>query len=88
MGKKIKKAIQKVTKAADVLGVHDEGKSKESAPAAAVVTAPAPAAATVANPEATTDTAEADTEAAKKSARSKGKTGLSVARSPGSGLNV
>lgn len=88
MGKKIKKAIQKVTKAADVLGVHDEDKPKEAAPVAAVVSAPAPAAATVANPETSTDSSEADTEAAKKSARSRGKSGLSVARSPGSGLNV
>ena len=87
MGKKVKKAIQKVTKAADVLGVHDEGKPKSKATAATVAT-PAPAA-TVATPEtATTDTSAADAEAAKKSARSKGKTGLSVARSPGSGLNV
>jgi hypothetical protein len=86
MGKKIKKAIQSVTKAADVLGVHKEDKPKQTE-AAAVVATPAPAA-TVATPETATDTTEADTEAAKKSARSKGKTGLSVARSPGSGLNV
>lgn len=87
MGKKIKKVIQKVTKAADVLGVHDEEKPKGET-AAAVVATPAPAA-TVANPDSSaTDTTESDTEAAKKSARSRGKTGLSVARSPGSGLNV
>ena len=87
MGKKIKKTIQKVTKAADVLGIHDEGKPKAEA-GAAVVATPAPAA-TVATPDSTTtDTTESDTEAAKKSARSRGKTGLSVARSPGSGLNV
>lgn len=95
-GKKLKKAFKKVTKvvskvapgAGDLLGGGDKGgKEQVQAPE---VQAP------VQNIQATTEVAkkevdedgDADTESAKKKARSGGKKGLSVARSSGSGLNI
>lgn len=102
-GKSLKKAIKKVTKVvtkvADPAGViksatgNDEAPVQE-APAAEVktpVAAPAPvvAAANVEAPKDSTDGEDdADTEAAKKAARAKGKRGLSVARSAGTGINI
>lgn len=100
MGKKIKKAIKSVTKSVskvadpgNVLGKNgDEQKPQEAAPApvASAVAAPAPAsAATVETPKKEGDTTDdADTEAAKKAARAKGKRGLQVARSAGTGINI
>lgn len=100
-GKSLKKAIKKVTKVvskvADPAGVLGSGGSEEKAteaPAAEVktpVAAPAPvvAAANVDAPKETGDGEDdADTEAAKKAARAKGKRGLSVARSAGTGINI
>lgn len=98
MGKIIKKVVNKVTKATGIkdpiLG-DDPDKAKADAAAATVAAAPvvaAPppvAAAVVEAPKSTTDgTDEADTDAAKKAARAKGKRGLSVARSSGTGINI
>lgn len=99
MGKKIKKAIKKVTKSVskvadpgNVLGKNESEKEGTAAPApvAQSVAAPAPvAASTVEAPKADSETEDdADTEAAKKAARAKGKRGLSVARSAGTGINI
>lgn len=100
MGKKIKKAVKSVTKSVSkvagvasggLLGGGDEPKEVQQ-PAAAHVEAAAPtpvAASVVEAPKDSTDGSDdADTEAAKKAARSKGKRGLQVARSAGSGLNI
>ncbi|WYW04478.1 host range and adsorption protein [Pseudomonas phage vB_PpuP-Mudajogi] len=101
MGKKIKKAVKSVTKSVSkVAGVasggllgggNDEPKVVEQ-PAAAVQATPAPtpvAASVVEAPKDDTDGSDdSDTEAAKKAARAKGKRGLQVARSAGSGLNI
>lgn len=101
-GKSLKKAIKKVTKVvskvADPAGViksvagNDEpAPVKEAAPVAVATPAPAPvsSAAQVEAPKETGDgTDDADTEAAKKAARAKGKRGLSVARSAGTGINI
>lgn len=85
MGFKFKKAFKKITKIATggALGGGEKApKAQEVAPvqqaAAAVVEAP--------KDEKLDD--DADTEAAKKAARAKGKKGLSVARSGGTGLNI
>jgi len=92
MGKKIKKVAKKVTgtlrKVADPAGVFgsDEPKAKEVAPEAAP--APAPAANIEAPKEDANESDGADSEAARKAARSRGKRGLSVARSSGTGLNI
>ena len=94
LGKSLKKAVKKVTKvvskatiggAAGLLGGGNEGGG-----AAVVEAAPVnPAASVVEAPKDSTDANLADdTEAAKKSARAKGKRGLQVARSSGTGLNV
>ena len=95
MGKKIKKAVKSVTKvvkkatvagSAGLLGGSEKGGGDSGA---AVVQAPAPAASVVEAPKEDADTTdEGDTEAAKKSARAKGKRGLSVARSAGTGVNI
>lgn len=93
MGKKIKKAVKSVTKSVSkvagvasggLLGGGDEPKVVQQ-PAA-----PTPVAASVVEaPKDSTDGSDdADTEAAKKAARAKGKRGLQVARSAGSGLNI
>lgn len=92
MGKKIKKAIKKVVKIADPADVLGKGGDDKAAavetPAAAPVAA-APAAATVDAPKKEGEGEDdADTEAAKKAARAKGKRGLSVARSAGTGINI
>lgn len=100
MGKKIKKAVKKVTKSVSkvagvasggLLGGGDE-KPKEVVQQAAAVEAPAPVANAAAVVEAPKDTGDgeddSDTEAAKKAARAKGKRGLSVARSAGTGINI
>lgn len=89
-GKKLKKAFKKVTKIAgggvDLLGGGDEKKDR---PAAEVAAPPAGAAAVVEAPkEDGVDADDADTEAARKAAKAKGKKNLSVARSSGSGLNI
>ncbi|QXV72579.1 tail assembly protein [Pseudomonas phage QAC] len=100
MGKKIKKAVKSVTKSVSkVAGVASGGllggddKPKEVVQQAAAVEAPAPAAnapaSVVEAPKDTTDGEDdSDTEAAKKAARAKGKRGLSVARSAGTGINI
>lgn len=80
MGKKIVKGVAKGFFGKDL----DKPKAKvveapAAAPAAAVVEAPK---------EDTANEDNADTESAKKAARSRGKRGLSVARSSGSGLNI
>lgn len=100
MGKKIKKAVKSVTKSvSNVAGVASggllggDGKPKEVVQQASAVEAPAPAANAPASVvEAPNDTTYgedySDTEAAKKAARAKGKRGLSVARSAGTGINI
>lgn len=82
MGKKIKKIVKKVS---DPLGIHGGGEEKK---AAKVEAAPAPAAQVVEAPKEDSTEADESTESAKKAARSRGKRGLSVARSSGSGLNI
>lgn len=98
--KSIKKAVKKVTKVVSnvipgggavnkLLG--DDEKPQAAAVEAPVVNTPAPtpAAAVVEAPkEDSYGDEDADTEAAKKAARAKGKKGLSVARSNGTGLNI
>lgn len=96
MGKKIKKAVKSVTKSVSkaagvasggLLGGNDEKSNQQ----AATVEAPAPVAnaAVVEAPKDSSDNEDAsDTEAAKKAARAKGKRGLSVARSAGTGINI
>lgn len=92
MGKKIKKAVKKVTKivkkAADpagVLGGGDEGKAREVATPEPAAT---PAQVVEAPKEDSSEEGDGDTEAARKAARARGKRGLSVARSSGTGLNI
>lgn len=101
MGKKIKKAVKSVTGSVSrVAGVAtggllggSEDKPKEEVRQAAAVEAPAPpanpAAAVVEAPKVSSDGKDdSDTEAVKKAARAKGKRGLSVARSAGTGINI
>lgn len=90
-GKKLKKAFKKVAKIAGsgggLLGGGDE--KKDTGQAAEVAAPPAGAAAVVEAPkEDGVDADDADTEAARKAAKAKGKKNLSVARSSGSGLNI
>lgn len=90
-GKKLKKAFKKVTKIAGsgggLLGGGDDKKDRPAAEVAAPP--PAGAAAVVEAPkEDGVDAEDADTEAARKAAKAKGKKNLSVARSSGSGLNI
>lgn len=89
--KAFKKVTQTISKAggdpAGLLGGDKEEKPKE---VAAAVDAPAaPAAAQVEAPkeDSTTD-GNSDSEAGKRAAKAKGKRGLSVARSSGTGLNI
>lgn len=90
MGKKIKSAVKKVTKvvkrAADPAGVlGKEEKAKETAPPEPAAT---PAQVVEAPKEDSNEEGDKDTEAARKAARARGKRGLSVARSSGTGLNI
>lgn len=82
MGKKVKKLVSKVS---DPLGIHG-GKEKKAAPV--VEQTPAPAAQVVEAPKEDPTEVDEGTESAKKAARARGKRGLSVARSSGSGLNI
>ncbi|WP_397381086.1 hypothetical protein [Pseudomonas sp.] len=82
MGKKIKKAVSKT------IGGGLLGGSKEKAPKVQEVAAPAPAAQVVEAPKEDSTEVDESTESAKKAARARGKRGLSVARSSGSGLNI
>lgn len=95
----IKKAFKKVVKVVSkaggdplgVLGGDKDEKPKEAAPVAAPVNAPPPASAAAqveAPKEDTTTEEDGDSEAAKRAAKAKGKRGLSVARSSGTGLNI
>lgn len=89
MGKKVKKVVKKVTGA--VGGVLGGGKEeKKAAPVVEQTPAPAPAPAAQVVEAPKEDSTEVDegTESAKKAARARGKRGLSVARSSGSGLNI
>lgn len=94
MGKKIKKAVKSVTKfakkVADPAGVFkDDEKARDVAPASPEpVQAPTPAQVVEAPKEDSSEDGEADTEAARKAARARGKRGLSVARSSGTGINI
>lgn len=84
MGKKVKKFVQKTSLVASVLGKDD--KEKKAAPV--VEQTPAPAAQVVEAPKEDSTEVDEGTESAKKAARARGKRGLSVARSSGSGLNI
>lgn len=94
--KKVKKAVKSVTKAVipgssavDKLLGDDEKKPAAVIEAPATVAAPAPAAAVVEAPKGDADSEDdADTESAKKAARARGKRGLQVARSAGTGINI
>lgn len=88
-GKSLKKAVKKISKVADPAGLTGKGDDeKPKQEAAASVTTP-PAAVQVEAPKEDSTTAdESDTEATKKSAASRGKRGLQVARSPGTGVNI
>lgn len=85
MGKKIKKVISKVS---DPLGIHGGGKEEKKAAAVEPAQTPAPAAQVVEAPKEDSTEVDESSESAKKAARSRGKRGLSVARSSGSGLNI
>lgn len=86
LGKSLKKAFKKLSKiASNPLGGDDE---KKAAEVAAPEAAPAPAAVVEAPKADDQPTDDADTEAAKRAAKAKGKRGLSVARSSGTGLNI
>ncbi|WAT31167.1 hypothetical protein [Pseudomonas sp. GXZC] len=83
----LKKAFKKVVKVvSNPLGGGDDKK----APDVVAPEAPAPAPAAVVEAPKNDDNVDddADTEAAKRAAKAKGKRGLSVARSQGTGLNV
>ncbi len=89
MGFKIKKIVKSAIKTvtgATIGGGLLGGKEKQAAPVAE--TAPAPAAQIVEAPKEDPTEGDESTESAKKAARSRGKRGLSVARSSGSGLNI
>ncbi|QVW21425.1 hypothetical protein KJF94_16050 [Pseudomonas hormoni] len=84
----LKKAFKQVVKiASNPLGGGDDDKK---APEVAAPAAPTPAPAAVVEAPKADDKADddADTEAAKRAAKAKGKRGLSVARSSGTGLNI
>lgn len=83
MGKKVKKLVSKVS---DPLGIHGGKEEKKAAPV--VEQTPAPAAQVVEAPKEDPTEVDEGTESAKKAARARGKRGLSVARSSGSGLNI
>ncbi len=86
MAKKIKKAVKKVT---GVFTKPIKGLLKQDHPAAqAVQQQAATPAQSVEVAKEDVDEDGKDTESAKKAARAKGKRGLSVSRSSGSGLNI
>lgn len=84
MGKKIKKVVSK-TVGGGLLGI---GKEEKKAAKVEPAQTPAPAAQVVEAPKEDSTEVDESTESAKKAARSRGKRGLSVARSSGSGLNI
>lgn len=96
MGKSVKKVIKSVkkvvSKAADPAGVLGGGdkaaKVEDTAPAPETTVAATPAQAVETPKEDSADDSDADTEAARKAAKARGKRGLSVARSAGTGLNI
>jgi hypothetical protein len=81
MGKKIKKAIGSATGGL-IGGSQKAPKAPQAEPT------PAPAAQVVEAPKEDSTVVDDSSESAKKAARSRGKRGLSVARSSGSGLNI
>lgn len=85
-----KKAFKKIVKGATGGLIGGDDKPKEPAPVAAAVDAPpATAAAQVEAPKEDSSTEDdGDSEAAKRAAKSRGKRGLSVSRSSGTGLNI
>lgn len=89
MGKKVKKAFKSVTKTVtkvaggNILGGNDKAPEVVAAPPQVQQAQKVEVA-----KEEVHDDIDKDTESAKKAARAKGKQGLSVARSAGSGLNV
>lgn len=85
MGKKVSKVVKSVVSG---VGGGILGKSEEKKVAPPVETAPAPAAQVVEAPKEDSTEVDESTESAKKAARARGKRGLSVARSSGSGLNI
>lgn len=85
MSKKLKKFFKSTSISHQLLG-KDDKKEKAAAPVEAA--APAPAAQVVEAPKEDTTEVDDSSESAKKAARSRGKRGLSVARSSGSGLNI
>lgn len=85
MGKKIKKIVKSTSPTAKLLGKDEKAKSAPTPEAPP----PAPPAAQVEAPkEDSKEDGEGDTEAARKASRARGKRGLSVARSSGTGLNI
>jgi len=94
MGKKIKKAVKSVTKvvkkAADPAGIlgKDEKAKEVASTAPEPVAAPTPAQSVETPKEDSNEEGDGDTEAARKAARARGKRGLSVARSSGTGINI
>lgn len=86
MGKKVSKVVKKVVKGTIGGGILGGGEEKKVAPP--VEAAPAPAAQVVEAPKEDSTEVDESTESAKKAARARGKRGLSVARSSGSGLNI
>ena len=84
--KKLKKVVQKVADPANIAGRDEKGGKKAAAVEPAAT--PAPAAQVVEAPKEDSTEVDESTESAKKAARSRGKRGLSVARSSGSGLNI
>lgn len=85
MSKKLKKFFQKTSLSHNLLGKDD--KEKKAAPVESAPP-PAPAAQVVEAPKEDSTETDESTESAKKAARARGKRGLSVARSSGSGLNI
>ena len=83
-----KKAFKKIVKGATGGLLGSDDKPKEPAPVAAAVDAPSAAAAVEAPKEDSSTGDDGDSEAAKRAAKAKGKRGLSVSRSSGTGLNI
>lgn len=85
----LKKAFKKVVKSVGAGGaLLGGGDDKKKAAAAVESPTPAPAAQVVEAPKEDSTEVDESTESAKKAARARGKRGLSVARSSGSGLNI
>lgn len=93
-GKSLKKAFKsavKVVSGGSIVGglLGGEGDEKKAAVVEAPAQVAAPAAAVVEAPKGEADESDdSDTDSAKKAARAKGKRGLSVARSAGTGINI